>query len=83
MVRAKSLETVPQSLHVGIFVALKLEARRDDLGRPCHTRSVVVSLEHQVEVARVGGVDGEVVGAVPRVGLSVGSEPCLCEGLLV
>lgn len=39
----------------------------------------MVGLEHEVEVARVGGVDGEVVRAVPGIGLGVGGEPCLCE----
>jgi hypothetical protein len=43
----------------------------------------VVGFEHQVEVAGVSGVDGEVVGAVPGVGLGVGGEPCLCEIVLV
>lgn len=79
MVRAKRLEAVPQSLHVGILVALQLEARGDDLGGPGDAGGGVVGLEHQVEVAGVGGVDGEVVGSVPGVGFGVGGEPCLCE----
>ena len=79
VVRTQSLEAVSQSLHVGVFVALELEAGRNDLGRPGDTRGVVVGLEHEVEVARVGRVDGKVVGAVPGVGLGVGSEPCLCR----
>jgi len=58
---------------------LKLEAGRNDLGGPGDARGVVVGLEHEVEVARVGRIDGEVVRAVPRVGLGVGGEPCLCE----
>ena len=78
MVRAKRLEAVPQSLHVGVLVALQLEARGDDLGGPGDAGGGVVGLEHQVEVAGVGGVDGEVVGAVPGVGFGVGGEPCLC-----
>lgn len=83
MVRAKCLEAVPQSLHVGVLVTLQLEARGDDLGRPGDTGCVVVGLEHQVEVAGVRGVDGEVVGPVPGVGFGVGGEPCLCEQVLV
>ena len=79
MVRAKRLEAVPQSLHVGVLVALQFEARGDDLGRPGDAGSVMVGFEHQVEVAGVSRVDGEVVRAVPRVGLGVGGEPCLCE----
>jgi hypothetical protein len=79
MVQAQRLETVPQSLHVGVFVALKLETRGDDLRGPGDARSLVVGFEHQVEVAGVGGVDGKVVGAVPGVGFGVGGEPCLCE----
>jgi len=82
VVRTQSLEAVPQGLHVGIFVALKLEAGRNDLGGPGDARGVVVGLEHEVEVARVGRVDGEVVRAVPGVGLGVGREPCLC-GIIV
>jgi hypothetical protein len=39
----------------------------------------VVGLEHEVEVARVGRVDGEVVRAVPGVGLGVSGEPRLCR----
>ena len=79
MVRTQGLETVPQGLHVGVFVALKLEAGRNNLSRPGDTRSVVVGLEHKVEVPRVGRVNGEVVRAVPGVGLGVCGEPCLCE----
>lgn len=79
MIRTQRLEAVPQGLHVGVFVALKLEAGRNNLSRPGDARGVVVGLEHKIEVARVGGVDGEVVGAVPGVGLGVGGEPCLCE----
>lgn len=79
VVSTQRLEAVPQGLHVGVFVALKLEAGGNDLGRPGDARGVVVGLEHEVEVAGVGGVDGEVVRAVPGVGLGVGGEPCLCE----
>jgi hypothetical protein len=79
VVHAESLEAVPQSLHVGIFVALELEAGGDDLRGPGDTGGFVVGFEHEVEVAGVGGVDGEVVRAVPRVGLGVGGEPCLCK----
>ena len=57
---------------------MELEAGRNDLGGPGDARSVVVGLKHEIEVARVGRVDGEVVGAVPRVSLGVGCEPCLC-----
>lgn len=78
VVRTQSLEAVPQGLHVGVFIALELEAGRNDLGGPGDARSVVVGLKHEIEVARVGRVDGEVVGAVPRVSLGVGCEPCLC-----
>jgi len=79
VVRAKGLEAVPQSLHVGVFVTLQLEARGDDFGRPSDTGGVVVGLEHQIEVSGMGRVDGEVVRAVPGVGFGVGGEPCLCE----
>ena len=79
MVRAQRLEAVPQGLHIGVFVALKLEAGRNDLGGPGDARGVVVGFEHEVEVARVGRIDGEVVRAVPGVGLGVGRKPCLCE----
>ena len=79
MVSTQRLEAVPQGLHVGVFVALELEAGRNNLGGPGDARGVVVGLEHEVEVARVGGVDGEVVRAVPRVGFGVGGEPCLCK----
>jgi hypothetical protein len=82
MVCTQRLEAVPQSLHIGVFVTLKLEAGRYDLGRPGDTRRVVVGLEHEVEVARVGRVDGEIVRAVPGVGLGVGGEPCLCEMII-
>lgn len=68
MVLTQRLETVPQSLHVGVFVALKLEAGGNDLGGPSDAGGVVVGFEHEVEVARVSGVDGEVVGAVAGVG---------------
>jgi hypothetical protein len=43
----------------------------------------VVGFEHQVEVAGVSGVDGEVVGAVPRVSFGVGGEPCLCKNSML
>jgi hypothetical protein len=43
----------------------------------------VVGFEHQVEVAGVGGIDGEVVGTVSRVGFGVGGEPCLCKELML
>jgi len=79
VVRTQRFEAVPQGLHVGIFVALKLEAGRNNLSGPGDARGVVVGLEHEVEVAGVGRVDGEVVRAVPGVGLGVGGEPCLCE----
>lgn len=78
VVRTQRLEAVPQGLHVGVFITLELEAGRDDLGRPGDARGVVVGLEHKVEVARVGRVDGEVVGAVSGVGFGVRGEPCLC-----
>lgn len=42
----------------------------------------MVGLEHKVEVPRVGRVDGEVVRAVPGVGLSVCGEPCLYEMII-
>lgn len=79
MVRAQGLETVPESLHVRVLVALQLEAGGNDLCGPSDARGFGVGFEHEVEVAGVGGVDGEVVGAVSGVGLSVGGEPCLCE----
>ena len=79
MVRTQRLEAVPQGLHVGVFVALELEAGRNNFGGPGDARGVVVGFEHEVEVAGVGGVDGEVVGSVPGVGFGVGGEPCLCE----
>jgi hypothetical protein len=79
VVRTQCLEAVPQGLHVGVFVALELETGGNDLGGPGDARSIVVGLEHQVEVAGVGRVDGEVVRAVPGVGFGVGGEPCLCE----
>jgi hypothetical protein len=79
VVGTQRLEAVPQGLHVGVFVALELEAGRNHLGRPGDARGVVVGLEHEVEVAGVGRVDGEVVGAVSGVGFGVGCEPCLCE----
>ena len=82
VIRTQRLEAVPQGLHVGVFVALKLEAGRNNLSRPGDARGVVVGFEHKIEVARVGRVDGEVVGAVPRVGLGVGGEPCLCGKML-
>jgi hypothetical protein len=83
LIRQERLETVPQSLHVGVPVTQQLEARGDDLGDPSAAGSVVIGFPHQEEVAGVGGVDGEVVGAVPGVGFGVGGEPCLCEYVLV
>jgi len=79
VVCTQCLEAVPQRLHVGVFVALELEAGRNNLGRPSDARGVVVGLEHEVEIARVGRVDGEVVRAVPGVGFGVSGEPCLCK----
>lgn len=79
VVHAESLETVPQRLHVGVFVALELEAGGDDFGGPSDTGGFVIGFEHEVEVAGVGGVDGEVVRAVSGVGLGVGGEPRLCK----
>lgn len=79
VVRAQSLETVSESLHVRVLVALQFEAGGNDLCGPGDAGSFGVGFEHEVEVTGVRSVDGEVVGAVSGVGLGVGGEPCLCE----
>lgn len=44
VVGTQRLEAVPQGLHVGVFVALELEAGRNDLGGPGDARVLWLAL---------------------------------------
>lgn len=80
MVGVQSLETVLQRVHVGVLVALQLEARGDDLGVPVDGLALVILLEHEQEVARVAGVEAEAVdAALGAVGQGVGGEVLVCR----
>lgn len=80
VVGMQGLEAVLERLHVGVLVALQLEAGGDNLRVPDDALCRVVLLEHEQEVARMAGVEAEAVdAALGAVGEGVGAEPFVCD----
>ena len=77
-VREQKLEAIAQRSHVRVHVLLELERLRNNFDSPVLNLGVLTSFEAQEEIARVLGIDAEIVNGSLGVGFCVGGQPSLC-----